>query len=80
MIILINGNTYEGNQSIADVTIQIAKDAVRGSGFGIVAVQKDDMVEMKKDMFPSKVELYTRKKEYEDAGFKVYLVDRGLTR
>ena len=80
MIILINGNTYEVNQSIAEVTIQIAKDAVRGSGFGIVAVQKDDMVEMKKDMFPSKVALYTRKKEYEDAGFKVYLVDKGLTR
>jgi len=80
MKILVNGNLYEGNQNIVEVVVKMATDKVRGSGFAIVAVQKEGMIEMKKDMFPSKVELYTRKKEYEDAGFKVYLVDRGLTR
>jgi len=80
MIILVNGNTYEGGQAVADVVIKIAKDKLRGSGFGIVAIEKRGLLEMKKDMFPSKVELYARKKEYEDAGFKVYLVDRGLAR
>ena len=78
MVIVCNGNVYEGSQKVVDVLVEVAKDKVRGGGFCIVAVQNEGMVEMKKDYFTTKVALYERKKEYEDAGFTVYLVDRGL--
>ena len=79
MIIICNGNIYEGGQLTVGVLVGIAKDKMRGAGFAIVAVEKGNQVEMKNDLYSSKVKLYERKKEYEDAGFKVYIVDRGFS-
>ena len=48
--------------------------------FGIYAVQKDDVCELRKDKFDNAEELKKAVAEYKEKGFKVYYNEQGVAR
>ena len=48
--------------------------------FGIYAVQKDDVCELRKDKFDNAEELKKAVVAYKEKGFKVYYNDQGVAR
>ena len=69
MRVILKDNVYQMNRKQFKAVLDIAKDSVK---FGIYAVEKNGIAEMKKETFNSKEDLKKTVAEYEKNGFKVY--------
>lgn len=72
-ILMLNGNIYELNRTTVDTCLRMAKGSFKKQN-AIVAVEKDDVVDMKRDVFISKPLMDIAIKEYEAQGFLVHRV------
>lgn len=69
MKVILNDSVYEMNRKQFREVLKVAKKAVK---YGIYAVEKDGIAEMKKDKFCNRENLRKAVAEYEDKGFKVH--------
>ncbi len=77
MLIHINGNVYEGDRQYADAILKVAKEKYKKErSNAIYGVEKNDMLEMKRETFLSSKLMNEKISEYRKAGFKVYSVSR----
>lgn len=69
MRVILKDNVYQMNRKQFKEVLDIAKDSVK---FGIYAVVKNGIAEMKNEAFDTKENLKKSVAEYEKNGFKVY--------
>ena len=69
MKVLINNELYEMNRKQLRGVLKAASSLMP---FGIYAVQKDDVCELRKDKFDNAEELKKAVVAYKEKGFKVY--------
>lgn len=75
--IIVNGHTYEGDEQYAKNCLNLAKEKFKKEkANAIYAVEKDNILEMKKETFLSGTLLSEASKQYIQQGFKVYSVRR----
>jgi len=75
-ILMINDTTYSMGDITARVVLDTAKGAMKGKN-AIYAIEKNNIIEMKKDVFPSIAALKAEATKYIKAGFKVSYVMGG---
>lgn len=69
MEVIINNSVYGMTREQLNGVLDVAMKHVP---FGIYAIEKDDICELKKDRFESKEDLMKSVSDYEEQGFKVY--------
>lgn len=69
MKVIVNEHVYQMSRHQLKGLIKVAKGSIHN---GIIAVEKDNIVEMRRDSFISNSEKKRRVKEFEDLGYKVY--------
>lgn len=69
MKLIVNDNLYEMARKQLNSVLSIAKEQIL---FGIYAVEKDGVCELKKDTFDNVKELREAVLEYKNKGFKVF--------
>ena len=69
MKVLVNGSLYEMNCKQLRACLKVASKAVP---FGIYAIEKDGLCEMRKDKFDDLEKMRKQVGEYTAKGFKVY--------
>ena len=74
MKVLINNELYEMNRKQLRGVLKAASSLIP---FGIYAVQKDDVCELRKDEFENAEELKKAVGAYKEKGFKVYYNEQG---
>ena len=74
MKVLINNELYEMNRKQLRGVLKAASSLIP---FGIYAVQKDDVCELRKDKFDNAEELKKAVGAYKEKGFKVYYNEQG---
>ena len=74
MKVLINNELYEMNRKQLRGALKAASSLIP---FGIYAVQKDDVCELRKDEFENAEELKKAVGAYKEKGFKVYYNEQG---
>lgn len=74
MRVIVNNNAYEMGIEQADAILKIASEQIP---FGIYAVEKDGIVELRKDKCQSKKELNRLVIDFQEKGFKVYFNREG---
>lgn len=75
--IIVNGNAYQGDEQYAKNCLNLAKEKFKKEkANAIYAVEKDNIIEMKRDTFLSGALLSEASKQYTQQGFKVYSVRR----
>lgn len=74
MRVLINSRIYSMTRKQLTGVLNIAKKQIP---FGIYAVEKDGVCELRKDVFGSKEELDREVAGYEAEGFRVYKNEHG---
>ena len=74
MKVLINNELYEMNRKQLRGVLKAASSLIP---FGIYAVQKDDVCELRKDEFDNAEELKKAVVAYKEKGFKVYYNEQG---
>lgn len=67
--VVVGKSVYETNRKGADGILKTARDKVP---FGIYAIEKDSVVELRNDKFHDLDELKIQVSEFQDKGFKVY--------
>ena len=77
MKVLINNELYEMNRKQLRGVLKAASSLIP---FGIYAVQKDDVCELRKDEFENAEELKKAVGAYKEKGFKVYYNEQGGAR
>lgn len=77
MKVLINNELYEMNRKQLRGVLEAASNLIP---FGIYAVQKDDVCELRKDEFENAEELKKAVVAYKEKGFKVYYNEQGGAR
>ena len=77
MKVLINNELYEMNRKQLRGVLKAASSLIP---FGIYAVQKDDVCELRKDKFDNAEELKKAVVAYKEKGFKVYYNEQGGAR
>lgn len=76
-IIIVNGHSYKGDEQYAKNCLNLAKEKFKKEkANAIYAVEKDNIIEMKKEIFTSGTLLSEASKQYTQQGFKVYSVRR----
>lgn len=77
MLIYINGNVYEGDRQYADAILKVAKEKYKKErSNAIYGVEKNGMLEMKRETFLSSKLMQEKSAEYRKVGFKVHSVSR----
>ena len=74
MKVLINNELYEMNRKQLRGVLKVASSLMP---FGIYAVQKDDVCELRKDKFDNEEGLKKAVGAYKEKGFKVYYNEQG---
>lgn len=69
MKVLLNDHLYDMNRKQLRGVLKVASSLIP---FGIYAVQKDDVCELRKDKFDNAEELKKAVVAYKEKGFKVY--------
>ena len=69
MKVLLNNSVYEMSRNQFRGVLSVAKKSIN---YGIYAVEKGGMAQMKKETYSNKAELEKAVSEYEEKGFKVY--------
>jgi hypothetical protein len=69
--LLVNSNLYEASQSLIDLCIKMAVDHYKTKN-AILAVEKNNIVEMKRNTYKSQMDLYKVIREYTEQGFSVH--------
>ena len=77
MKVIIGKAVYEMNRKQLRGVLEAASSLIP---FGIYAVQKDDMCELRKDKFDNAEELKKAVGAYKEKGFKVYYNEQGGAR
>ena len=77
MKVLINNELYEMNRKQLRGVLKSASSLIP---FGIYAVQKVDVCELRKDEFDNADELKKAVGAYKEKGFKVYYNEQGVAR
>ena len=77
MKVLINNELYEMNRKQLRGVLKAASSLIP---FGIYAVQKDDVCELRKDEFDNAEELKKAVGVYKEKGFKAYYNEQGVAR
>lgn len=67
--IIVNNSVYEMGRKQADVILKIASEQIP---FGIYAVEKDGIVELRKDKCRSEKEMKRFIVDFQKEGFRVY--------
>ena len=75
--VIIGKSVYEMNRKQLRGVLEAASSLIP---FGIYAVQKDDMCELRKDKFDNAEELKKAVGAYKEKGFKVYYNEQGVAR
>lgn len=75
--IIVNGNAYKGDEQCVKNCLNLAKEKFKKEkANAIYAVEKDGIIEMKRDTFLSDALLSEESLQYTQQGFKVYSVRR----
>ena len=74
MKVLLNDHIYDMNRKQLRGVLKVASGLIP---FGIYAVQKDDVCELRKDKFDNSEELKKAVGVYKEKGFKVYYNEQG---
>ena len=74
MKVIIGKSVYEMNRKQLRGVLKVASGLIP---FGIYAVQKDDVCELRKDKFDNAEELKKAVGVYKEKGFKVYYNEQG---
>lgn len=75
--IIVNGHTYKGDEQYAKNCLNLAKEKFKKEkANAIYAVERDGIIEMKRDTFLSSALLSEASKQYTQQGYKVYSVRR----
>ena len=74
MKVIIGKSVYEMNRKQLRGVLEAASSLIP---FGIYAVQKDDVCELRKDKFDNADELKNAVGAYKEKGFKVYYNEQG---
>lgn len=69
MKVIINSSVYEMGKKQAEGVLEFASKQIP---FGIYAVEKDGIIELRKDRCRSKAKLKVLIQEFKSKGFKVY--------
>lgn len=69
MKVIINNSVYEMNRKEAGKILKVASEQIPS---GIYAIEKDDIIELRKDKINSKEYLRRKLNKFKKAGFKVY--------
>lgn len=69
MKVLVNKNVYQMDKKMFLNLIKIARESIKK---GIVAIEKGDIAEMRKDTFDSKTKFKKQVKEFQSQGYKVH--------
>lgn len=69
MKVIVNNHLYKMNKEEVKGLLEIARENIKD---GIIAIEKDGLIEMRKDTFESNSKLKNMIKEYKDLGYKVY--------
>ena len=69
MIVIMGSKTYEMTRQQADGTIKAASRIIKS---GVYAVEKDGVVELKKEIILGYFQVKKTVQEYRKQGFKVY--------
>ena len=77
MKVIIGKSVYEMNRKQLRGALESASNLIP---FGIYAVQKDDVCELRKDKFDNAEELKKAVGVYKEKGFKVYYNEQGGAR
>lgn len=77
MNVIIEKNVYGMNRKQLRGVLKIASGLIP---FGIYAVQKGDVCELRKDKFDNAEELKKAVGAYKEKGFKVYYNEQGVAR
>ena len=77
MNVIIGKSVYEMNRKQLRGVLKAASSLIP---FGIYAVQKDDVCELRKDEFDNAEELKKSVRAYKEKGFKVYYNEQGGAR
>lgn len=77
MKVIIGKSVYEMNRKQLRGVLKMASGLIP---FGIYAVQKDDVCELRKDEFENAEELKKAVGAYKEKGFKVYYNEQGGAR
>lgn len=67
--VIINNRVYQMEKKRLKGLFDIGKKYV---SLGIYAVEKDNIIEMKRDIIPSKTKLKEEIRKYKSQGYKVY--------
>lgn len=67
--VIINNRVYQMEKKRIKGLSDIAKEHVK---LGIYAVEKDNIIEMKRDVLPSKTKLKEEIRKYKVQGYRVY--------
>lgn len=67
--VIINNNVYSMTRRQADGVLKVASEQI---SFGIYAVEKDGIIELKKEKCKSNAKLETLIRMFESKGFQVY--------
>ena len=70
MKVIVNNNTYSMRREQFRGLLKIAKAEVKN---GIIAIEKNKIVEMRKDTFASNLEKKRKIEHYKALGYKVYV-------
>lgn len=69
MKVIIGGSVYEMSSKQCDKLLEVAKKQIK---FGVYAVKKDGVCELKKDRYTDNKKLLDDVAKYSENGFKVY--------
>lgn len=69
MKVIVGESVYETNRKGLRGILKVAKEQVP---FGIYAIEKDEICELRKDKFENKEDLKKEVVEFKGKGFKVY--------
>lgn len=66
---IVNDKLYDMPKNVADATLKVASEQIP---FGIYAIEKDGIIELRKDKCRSKTQLKQMVRDFREKGFKVY--------
>ena len=69
MKVIVNNSVYDMTKVQADGVLKVASEQIP---FGIYAVEKDGIIELKKEKCRTKAKLQTLIRMFESKGFQVY--------
>lgn len=69
MKVIVNNKLYDMPKNVSDATLKVASEQIP---FGIYAIEKDGIIELRKDKCRSKTQLKQMVKDFREKGFKVY--------